>query len=202
MTNNSIKIVCFDLGGVLLEVNWQLTFDFFKIPIDPKTALQEIGQSQLFYQYEKGLISAEEFTAFINSKYGSNLSTNGFIEGWNKCLTGVLNGTAEIIQSIPPHFRIFALSNTNQDHYDYYRHFPLFKKFEKIIASQHLGLRKPDPKIYQKCIEITGASPSEILYFDDLKENVIGAQEAKMNALHVKAPAQDILFGLKKFAVL
>lgn len=202
MTNERIKIICFDLGGVLLEVNWQLTLDYFNLTITPQKALLEIGQSQIYFEYEKGNIKAGEFAQYINQKYNCELSTEKFKLGWNKCLTGAINGAAEIIDSIPHHYKIFALSNTNQEHYDYYRHFSFFKKFKKIIASQHLGLRKPDPLIYQKAIELINHPPQEILYFDDLIENVEGAKKAFMNALHIKDPIKDLTAGLKKFGVI
>ncbi|KAF3397931.1 hypothetical protein F1880_006017 [Penicillium rolfsii] len=68
-------------------------------------------------------------------------------------------------------------------------------QFDFFISSAHTGLRKPDPKIYQVAIEEMKAlakqrglpepQPSDIVFFDDIGENLKGAKRAGMRTVKV-----------------
>ena len=46
-----------------------------------------------------------------------------------------------------------------------------------------MGLRKPDPAMYQRAIDIVGGPPERILFIDDRPENVAGAKSAGLAAV-------------------
>ncbi|MFN3331624.1 MAG: HAD-IA family hydrolase, partial [Caldilinea sp.] len=56
-------------------------------------------------------------------------------------------------------------------------------EFELVIMSNEVGLRKPDPEIYELAMEILDASPAQILYVDDRAENVEAARQLGTNAI-------------------
>lgn len=74
--------------------------------------------------------------------------------------------------------RVFCLSNTNALHYREFfdGRFPVCDAFDELLASQKLGLSKPDPRIYKYVEDHAGVQAGEIVFFDDNLPNVEGAR--------------------------
>lgn len=49
--------------------------------------------------------------------------------------------------------------------------------FERVLASHHLGVRKPDPAFYERLCERLDRAPDDVLFVDDREDNVRGARE-------------------------
>ena len=49
--------------------------------------------------------------------------------------------------------------------------------------SHELGLRKPDPHIYQKVIDLQNLNPAKTIFFDDRLENITAAQDSGIQAI-------------------
>ncbi|MGC2775806.1 MAG: HAD-IA family hydrolase [Bradyrhizobium sp.] len=64
--------------------------------------------------------------------------------------------------------------------------------FDHVIESAKIGLRKPDPRIYQMMIETLGVSPSDCVYLDDLGVNLKPAREMGMTTIKVVSASQAI----------
>lgn len=68
-------------------------------------------------------------------------------------------------------------------------------QFDFFISSAHTGLRKPDPRIYQVAIQemdalakkrgLPGIEPSDIVFFDDIGENLKAAKKAGLRTVKV-----------------
>ncbi len=64
--------------------------------------------------------------------------------------------------------------------------------FDHVIESAKIGLRKPDPRIYQMMIEALGVDPNNCVYLDDLGVNLKPAREMGMTTIKVLSGAQAI----------
>jgi putative hydrolase of the HAD superfamily len=64
--------------------------------------------------------------------------------------------------------------------------------FDKVIESAKIGLRKPDPRIYQMMIEALGVDPKNWVYLDDLGVNLKPAREMGMKTIKVINGTQTI----------
>jgi HAD superfamily hydrolase (TIGR01509 family) len=51
------------------------------------------------------------------------------------------------------------------------------------LSSCYVGLRKPDPAIYRRALEIFGAPPARMLFIDDRPENVAPAADLGMRTI-------------------
>lgn len=58
--------------------------------------------------------------------------------------------------------------------------------FDHYIESAILGLRKPDPAIYKKACEVVGVQPSEVVFLDDIGQNLKSAQGVGMSTIRVE----------------
>ena len=71
---------------------------------------------------------------------------------------------------------------------EYYPHDLLAELFEQIVISGQVGLRKPDPAIFEMAVERIGLRPEECLFVDDLRHNIEAAEKAGMRGvLHTEA---------------
>jgi putative hydrolase of the HAD superfamily len=61
-------------------------------------------------------------------------------------------------------------------------------QFHHVIESSKVGLRKPDPRIYELACEIMGVRPSEVVYLDDLGINLKPAAAMGMTTIKVVDP--------------
>src|SRR4051794_2103899 len=64
--------------------------------------------------------------------------------------------------------------------------------FDHVIESAKIGLRKPDPRIYQKMVEALGVEPNACVYLDDLGVNLKPAREMGMTTIKVVSAPQAI----------
>ena len=61
-----------------------------------------------------------------------------------------------------------------------------FNFIDGSIYSFEVGLRKPDPDIYHKALSISKTVATEVLFIDDLKENIEMAKKLDLNTIHYK----------------
>jgi putative hydrolase of the HAD superfamily len=65
-------------------------------------------------------------------------------------------------------------------------------RFSHVIESSKVGLRKPDPRIYQMMCDALSAAPEECVYLDDLGINCKPAAALGMKAIKVTSGAQAL----------
>lgn len=64
--------------------------------------------------------------------------------------------------------------------------------FDHVIESAKIGLRKPDPRIYQLMVETLKVDPKKCVYLDDLGVNLKPTREMGMTTIKVTSSAQAI----------
>src|ERR1700744_5081612 len=64
--------------------------------------------------------------------------------------------------------------------------------FDHVIESARIGLRKPDPRIYQMMVEALGVDPKRCVYLDDLAVNLKPARDMGMTTIKVLNAPQAI----------
>lgn len=72
--------------------------------------------------------------------------------------------------------------------------------FEEVLASHHLGVRKPDPAFYERLCGRIDREPDEVLFVDDREDNVEAAVDAGLRA-HLFAGADDLRERLRREGV-
>jgi len=62
--------------------------------------------------------------------------------------------------------------------------------FETIVVSGAVGIKKPDPRIFELALEQTGLSSSEVVYIGDTADDIAGAQAAGILPILLRRPYQ------------
>ncbi len=176
-----IKTIIFDLGRVLVDFNHLTAAD--KISKLCKNSPQEIFDlffdSRLTADFESGKIKPLEFFSGVKNILKIDIGYEEFKQIWNDIFFRTERNieTYELARYLRSNYRLAMLSNINVLHFEYLKtRFPIFEAFHDLMLSYELGLRKPDPRIYKKAIEIVAASyPHEIFYTDDRPELIESA---------------------------
>jgi FMN phosphatase YigB (HAD superfamily) len=180
----SPRIPLFDLGNVVIEVNFAPFVGWLaERSGNPAEAARVLGTS-LFFDYEFGRITRAQFASRLADLYGGNFSLSDVEERFCAIFPGPVSGIEELLHELAGEGEIYALSNTNELHLEWLNryHGALMGKFTKIFASHELGARKPDPGIYLQVARSLAVPPASLVFFDDLPANVEGARRAGLEA--------------------
>jgi putative hydrolase of the HAD superfamily len=69
---------------------------------------------------------------------------------------------------------------------------PIEDIFELVIDSAFVGMRKPEPAIYELTLARLGVPADECLFVDDLEDNCAGAQAVGMHAVRYRDVGQAV----------
>ena len=189
-----IKSIIFDLGAVLLNINYTKTIsDFEKIGVkNASTFYSKIMQDSIFDDIEIGKISELYFLETLKSKT-ENANINQVKKACNAMLLDLPNNRLNVLKSLKNKYKIFLLSNTNSIHisefvkkigikkYQYFTNL-----FEKIYYSHEIGLRKPQKECFQLILNENNLLAKEVLFIDDSYQHILGAKKLGIQTYHLK----------------
>lgn len=174
MDASFIKIIFFDIGGVLLSNGWghesrQAAAAKFGFDYDEMNRLHEF----IFNVYEIGSITLDEYldtTIFYRSREFTKEAFIDFMFDQSVQLPNMLEWLVQWKKKNAERFRIISINNEGRELNDYrIKKFSLHECFDAFISSCHVGMRKPDPGIFRLAMGIAQATPQECIYFDDRK---------------------------------
>jgi putative hydrolase of the HAD superfamily len=64
--------------------------------------------------------------------------------------------------------------------------------FDVTVISGELGVRKPDPEIYDHAVELLGVPPEQTAFVDDLEQNLEPARRLGMTVVHHTDPERTV----------
>ena len=179
-----VRLVCFDLGGVLIRIcrTWDegcraAGLDARVGADDPALVSRRRAVSQA---YSLGRIDCSTCFGALAAATGGRYTSRDVQRIHDAWLLGEYPGVGEIIERLrsSPRVRTGILSNTNHRHWVRYNHagrpsrdFPSPTRLQNRHASHIMGLAKPDVAIYRAFERSVGLRGGEILFFDDLEEN-------------------------------
>lgn len=188
-----IDALLFDLGGVLLEIDFTRAFAAWATAAD--VPLGQIASrfafDEAYAAHERGEIGAAEYFAGLRRALGIDLSDDQFLAGWNAVIVGEIAGVRELLAAAARRWPLHLFSNTGEAHRSHWapRHRELLQPFGRVFLSCEIGMRKPEPEAFVHVAGRIGAPPARIVFVDDTAENVAGARAAGMCAFLVRSPA-------------
>ena len=201
MYNHKIKGIIFDLGNVILDFNHMIAAEKLSGFTDKsgKEIYDLFFDSQKTRLFEEGKISPLEFFQDVKEMLNLKIPYEEFVPIWNGIFyfSDKNHQVYDLARSLKNSYRLALLSNINFLHLEHIKKaFPILDVFHNILASCELGLRKPQPEIYQKALEVLGTQGQETFYTDDRIELISGAKKLGINAavfLGVKQLKKDFM---------
>jgi len=199
----NIDNIIFDLGGVLLNIDYTLTSKAFKrLGVKNFDALySQAQQNNVFNDFETGKLSAKDFRTYIK-EYIPKATDREIDDAWNSMLLDLPKKRLELLNNIKKKYRIFLLSNTNEIHVKYFTNYlnKMYGKgyfeslFEKHYYSNEIGLRKPNIEAFEYVCKQNDLEPSNTLFIDDSIQHIKGAKKAGLQTYFLDKEEVTSLF--------
>jgi putative hydrolase of the HAD superfamily len=198
-------VILFDVGGVLLTNGWDYR--------ERAAAVERFGLDAAAFEarhlaaydaWERSAISGKTYlneTVFYEPREFSRGDFFSFMLAQSKLLPG---GALEILKelSVSNRYLLGALNNEARETNDFrFGKFELRRYFKVALSSCYVGLRKPEPAMYRRALDILGCAPERMLFIDDRQENVDGAAQARIKAIRFTG-AEGLRVELEKLGVL
>ena len=188
------KAILFDLGAVILNINYQNTIDEFrKLGIkNASTFYSKKTQTNLFNQIETGEITPIKFLEKLQKKT-TKATIYQVEEAWNAMLLDLPKERIKVLKNLKKDYHLFLLSNTNAIHIsaikkylgqDVYNAF--YNLFTKVYYSYEIGFRKPNKEAFQLVLKENNLKANKVLFIDDSLQHIEGARKLAMKTHHLK----------------
>lgn len=202
---STVKAVVSDFGGVLttpLMHAFAALQEAQQIPLEAfgsgmMRAAQLNGGAQPLFELEKGTISEREFVTQLNAGISEVLGRPVDLAGFGDAFFAALHPNEELFAFMRElhgrGYRMAILTNNVREWEPLWRAMlPIDEIFELVVDSAFVGLRKPDPAIYELLLERLGLPAGATAFLDDLEVNCDAARVLGMNAVHFRDNAQAI----------
>jgi putative hydrolase of the HAD superfamily len=200
-----IEAVISDFGGVLTSPLMQAfnrVQDDIDVPLEAYGAamaysLEHDGEHPL-YVLERGEITEAEFLDRVGRGLDVVLGRHVELHGFGARLMDALDPNRELFDYYAALRRDrglrFALLTNNVREWEsaWRSKLPIDDLFELVVDSAFVGMRKPEPEIYELTLERLGLPGAACVFVDDLEHNVVAAQEAGMHGIVYRDTAQAI----------
>ncbi|MGN6182603.1 MAG: HAD family hydrolase [Thermoanaerobaculia bacterium] len=176
----------FDLGNTLIKLAYERVLENVcrasKITRDDLVELLEAPGA--YRDLERGAVTFAEFYDFICDRTGYRGSSREFRALWSDFFDGTIVGAEVLLEQVRKKYRVAFLSNSNEVHAELIpRKFAgLFRKDDRFVFSYRFKVAKPDPDMFRRALEVIGAKPQNVVFIDDLIENVLAARGVGMRA--------------------
>ncbi|MFZ1560930.1 MAG: HAD family phosphatase [Saprospiraceae bacterium] len=203
--NKKITSIVFDFGGVLLDIDYQRTYDalskLLNISFDPDHLPDDA--KKVLFDFETGHINTESFIWNIQ-RMSSNQTppqAQEIKDAWNAMLIGWNPEKFAFLKELKKKYALYLLSNTNEIHLNW-----VYKDlkenhgisdfddrfFNKTYYSHLIGMRKPNKDIFSFVQQNAKLDPSKTLFIDDIQANIKGGESAGWHTYH-HDPNEDLI---------
>lgn len=179
-----IKAITFDLDGVyFIKGKSNFLNAIVNLGVDKKDAEKIFFGDEMNKKYKLGKMTDNEFWSWAINEWGLDITVKKIIDlmikGYkvNKKVEKLVkkvrnNGYKTLICSNNFPARIKGLE----------KRFNFLKNFDVAVYSYEVGIAKPDKRIFQKLVSLSGVNPKEIVFADDDIEKISGAKKVGIQA--------------------
>ena len=211
-----ISWVVFDLGGVIVRIHhsWQHAAAAAGVRGASNSAHDlaraHAPNSTPYSMFDPTLHRADDFRTLVSEQQRGMLSHDDFCSGVSQLTSGVLSAqdvarihTAVIVGAYDGVEQLVlqlnkrglstaCLSNTNHQHWQLMHSMAAFNAIQHRHASHIFQLEKPNQAIFRAFESATQARPVDILYFDDLADNIAAATQAGWRAILIDPHSETV----------
>ena len=206
-----IRAALFDFGGVILSSPFEAFASYERDNGLPEGLIRRINatnpDTNAWAQLERGEVDLGGFCSLFEAEaraLGHQVDGNAVIG----CLGGEVRPTmARAVERCAEHLKTALLTNNfvlgpeaettpvaaaGAADPEAVARAAIVARFDVIVESSVVGVRKPDPRFYEIACERLGIRPEEAVFLDDLGVNLKPARAMGMTTIKVTEPAAAI----------
>ncbi|MEK7079554.1 MAG: HAD family phosphatase [Patescibacteria group bacterium] len=197
-----ITTILFDLGGVLFTNGTKIFVHQLSTAYNiPEEKVKDVLDGDIGSQYREAKITRDMFwrqvKESLNIKEETSVLEKQWIDGYE-----LISGTKQIIEELSKKYKIYYLSDNVKERVDALdRKFDFKKLFQGGIFSHEVGVRKPNPKIYEYALSVSGSLPNETVFIDDKQKMLDPAVKIGMKTILFTSP-EKLMEDLKSWHLL
>ncbi len=180
-------VILFDVGGVLLSNGWDrgeraAVAEHFRLDLE---AL-ETRSVEVMPAWDRGEINRNQYLDAAVFYEPRSFSQDEFFESMLSQSRLLPDGALEILREVAAsnRFLVGALNNEPREMNEFrFGKYELRRYFKVAFSSCYMGVRKPEPAMFRRALDILGCPPYRVLFIDDREKNVAGGEEAGMKAI-------------------
>jgi putative hydrolase of the HAD superfamily len=199
-----IRAVISDFGGVLTA---PLMEAFTAIQESTGISLEELGtamvriaaraQAPPLFELETGRVSEADFLALLEAELSAQMGRKVELRGFGEAYFAKLEPNPTMLDYMrglrERGYRMAILTNNVREWEGLWRpKLPIDEIFELVVDSGFVGMRKPDPEIYEHTLERLALPPQACLFVDDTQVNCDTARALGLTAVHFRSSEQAI----------
>jgi putative hydrolase of the HAD superfamily len=198
-----IEAVIFDLGGVVFDSPLEFIRDYERRHGLPEHFIARIvggygGTDGPWHRLERGELTlsgfCDQFDADIRAA-GENASSADLMNEM-AARSRLRPSMLEAIRGVRTRgLKVAALTNNwvmGSEHEHDARLEPLRVEFHVFVESCKVGMRKPDPRIYELACQKLEVEPTRAVFLDDMGQNLKAAKSLGMTTIKVGDPAAAV----------
>jgi putative hydrolase of the HAD superfamily len=203
--STSISAVFWDFGGVILSSPFE-AFNRFEreagLPLDTIRGINATNpNTNAWARFERSDITAAEF----DREFAVEAAARGHDIGGARVLS-LLRGDVrpEMVRALDivkaAGYATACLTNNMSSHDspgtssdgDEHPHHDIMSRFDAVVESSKVGVRKPEPRFYEIACELVGVTPNQCVFLDDLGVNLKPAAAMGMTTIKVLSAHQAL----------
>jgi putative hydrolase of the HAD superfamily len=189
--DNNIGIEIEDFNLCYKPINQK----YWKLFREDKVSKEELRYARLKETFDVlDYAVDDELINVLAEKYIENLSN------YNK----LFNGAIDILDYLKPKYNMHIITNG----FDEVQHRKLKNSlilpyFNHIVSSEKVGVKKPNPKIFQYALEIASATSKEsIMIGDNFEADILGARSVGMHTIFCNFDKESVSDGERSISKL
>jgi putative hydrolase of the HAD superfamily len=198
------RAVISDFGGVLttpLGAAFKHLSDRSGITLEELgTAMAVVGAARgenPLFTLETGDISEVEFMAALSEQLSRSRGQEVSLAGFGEALFSGMAPNDRFVAFMRVlrgrgHPMAICTNNVREWSARWQAMIPVAELFDVVIDSSELGVRKPDPRIYQATLTALGVAPEAAVFIDDMQINCQAAAALGMRAVWFQETEQAI----------
>ena len=189
----AFSAVLFDLGGVVLGSPLE-AFAAYELELGlPAQALNKAivaaGSASAWARLERGELTMPQFFEAFDAELTAAVQVRISAETLMTRIADYTQLRPAMLAAIrtirSAGLKVAALTNNWASDDQFHKMDALRSEFDVFIESTKVGLRKPDPRIYQLACKDLGVDPSEVVFLDDIGMNLKAARALGMTTIKV-----------------
>lgn len=169
-----IQTVIFDLGNVL--VDWSVEHFLLAkgYSAEQTAALLEGPLSLKWHSIADAGVPLQENARRRAEECPADAEAIGlYAKDWQQTIIGPIDESVALLERLSAtSVDVFAITNFPADEYDaFVGRFDFMQRFQSVLVSGDVGLKKPDPRIFALALDKFGCDPATSLFIDDRREN-------------------------------
>lgn len=188
----NISLVIFDMGNVVINIDFDQAFKYWAAKSGkPFAEIKANWRFDAMYaRHERNEIDIASYHDHVCHLLDLSLSFTEFVDGWNSIFLDEVPGISELLTAWKSQAAVVILSNSNLTHVEFVRarYGVVLALFDRLYFSHEIKSRKPEAAAFQKILADYTVEPNQVLFLDDLLENIEGARQLGIQTIHVSSP--------------